>query len=228
MEHRVPDNRNPHGYTVRRTRVENVLHVPKLDIRLLSMGMLLRSGLNMSGTENALTFSSKSQVVYYCEVSQPGSTIYQLHTRILHGASKILMELETIYTVDYDTVHRRFGHPSQEALRHMPRHTEGFPSGISIPKTPAQPCKGCAQGKLPSKSFPASDTRADRPFEKIHSDLKSFLKKSYLGYNYFMSFMHDHTSHAWITPLKAKSDAHSALNHFIAYVKNQFSTTIKR
>ncbi|KAL1684761.1 hypothetical protein GGG16DRAFT_16900, partial [Schizophyllum commune] len=49
-------------------------------------------------------------------------------------------------------------------------------------------CKGCAEGKMHARSFPSSEHRATKPFEKIHSDLKQFPTVSYHKYRYFMSF----------------------------------------
>jgi len=102
----------------------------------------------------------------------------------------------------------------------------GFPKGISFPK--ADPiCPGCAKGKMPSKSFPTSESHATKPFEKIHSNLKSFSVVSYHKHKYYISFVDDYSSYSWIMSLHAKSSAIAALKHFLAMVKNQFNTTIR-
>ena len=48
---------------------------------------------------------------------------------------------------------------------------------------------------MPSKTFPPSGTRASKPFELIHSDLKSFPIESYRKYRYSIIFFDDFTSH---------------------------------
>ena len=80
---------------------------------------------------------------------------------------------------------------------------------------------------MPSKSFPPSTSRAKKPFEKIHSDLKSFPVESYHRYKYFIAFFDDYTSHGWIVLLRKKDDAIKALRDFVAMVKTQFNASIK-
>jgi len=80
---------------------------------------------------------------------------------------------------------------------------------------------------MPSKSFPTSESRATKPFEKIHSDLKSFSVVSYHKFKYYISFVDDYSSYSWIVCLPAKSSAIAVLKHFLTMVKNQFNTTIK-
>jgi len=78
-----------------------------------------------------------------------------------------------------------------------------------------------------SKSFPESNSRATAAFQLVHTDLKSFPVESYSKYRYFISFLDDYTSHAWIVLLRRKSDAIDATRHFNAMVKTQFSTSVK-
>jgi len=76
----------------------------------------------------------------------------------------------TMYVADYRTWHKRLGHMSEQAFRQLMDNAKDF-SRIKIPKsTPV--CPGCAQGKMASKSFPDSQSRATSNFELIHSDLK--------------------------------------------------------
>jgi len=103
--------------------------------------------------------------------------------------------------------------------------TTGFPPNISFPNNDSV-CRGCAEGKMHSKSYPDSQTRATWPFGKIHLDLKQFPIESYHKFKYFMSFFDDFSSRAWTVVLKTKGAANSAMQQFIAMVKNQYSTTI--
>ena len=122
-------------------------------------------------------------------------------------------------------MHRRLGHPSTTVLRRAQGSTAGFPS-IKFPtKTPL--CPGCALGKMHNLSFPPSKNRTKERLIRIHSDIKSFPLESYHRYKYFISFVDDYTSFAWITLLRAKSSAITALHEFLAMVRNQYGTTIK-
>ena len=55
---------------------------------------------------------------------------------------------------------------------------------------PNQPCEGCLLGKQFRKRFPKdSNSRAQKPFKLIHTDVRGLSKPSYLGKNnYFILF----------------------------------------
>ncbi|KAL7284847.1 hypothetical protein ACG7TL_002160 [Trametes sanguinea] len=67
-----------------------------------------------------------------------------------------------------------------------------------------------------------------RPFELIHSDLKSFPVDSYHKYKYAIMFLDDHTSYAWAVCLRSKDAALTATKHFLANVENQFKTKVQK
>ena len=50
---------------------------------------------------------------------------------------------------------------------------------------------------------------------------------SYRKYKYFIVFLDDHTSYAWITLLCDKASAITALKQWLTLIKNQFDLTIK-
>ena len=159
--------------------------------------------------------------VLSCSPHEEGQTIYWLKAQ-MQSAADLALSTSTVFSVDYDIWHKRFGHPSKDVLRKAPENVKGFPQNLEIPKE-TTPCPGCAKGKMPSRSFPPSQSRASRPFELIHSDLKEFPVLSYHKHKYFISFLDDFTSHAWIILLHKKSDAHQALRQFAAMVKTQYS-----
>lgn len=192
------------------------------------MGEFLTSGLLVRGSAEKISlYSEKNKNVdaVTCKPRQSGQTIFWAETRVQSAAS--LQKVETVYSVNYDLLHKRFGHPSKDVLRKAQEHTKNFPKGITFPKENPV-CRGCAEGKMPSKSYPQSESRTTEPFELIHSDLKELPVQSYHKYEYFMVFLDDNSSHGWITHLRKKSDAVKAAKDFIAYVKNQFGVTIKQ
>ena len=86
--------------------------------------------------------------------------------------------MSTVFPVDYDLWHKRFGHPSKQVLREAQGHVKKFPKGLKFPIKESV-CHGCTEGKMHSHSFSESQSHATRPFERIHSDLKSFPVESY-------------------------------------------------
>src|SRR6201984_1837554 len=205
------------------TRIHPVLYIPKLTTRLLSLGEFLQQGLSVSGDAWRISIQKRYQVVLQCAPLVQGQTVYWLDASVSDVDTS---KAHNIYSVDYDLMHKRLGHPSKDVLTHAKNKTKGFPKDLIIPTKP-HVCPGCAQGKMPATSHPPSETRASAPFERIHSDLKSFPIRSYHKYQYFISFFDDYTSYAWIVLLRKKSAAINALKQFLAMVKNQYNATVK-
>ena len=205
------------------TRIHPVLYIPAITTRLLSMGEFLQQGLRVKGNSQRITLTHKNKPFVQCKPLIIGQSLYWLDALTTTVEARFT---ETIYKVDYDLMHRRFGHPSKEVLRRAKDHTKGFPDGIIIPTT-SKVCPGCAQGKMPAASHPKSDSRATEAFKRIHSDLKSFPVPSYHKYKYFIVFLDDYTSFAWITLLRDKASAITALNQWLALINNQYGINIK-
>ena len=79
---------------------------------------------------------------------------------------------------------------------------------------------------MPSASFPPSPSQATRPFEIIHTDLKSFPVLPYHKYKYIVTFLDNYTSHGWVVRLKLKSGVKSIMKQFTALIKNWFNFTV--
>ena len=131
----------------------------------------------------------------------------------------------SVFIADYDIWHKRFGHPSREVLK-CSRELDGFPKDLEYPEHDPV-CPGCVEGKMHSKSFPDSPSRAQKPFDLVHSDLKEMPVLSYSKYKYIITFLDDCTSHAWVTLLCKKSETLTAFKHFHAMIKTQFNATLR-
>jgi hypothetical protein len=208
---------------VKTTRIYPVCFVPGMSIRLLSMGLFLNNKQEVRGTSKSLSFSDlvSHQRLLSAYPLQPLDTIFW----VVPPEPALIAKISTIYMVDYDVWHKRFGHPSKDVLRHA-KELKNFPGDLPFPEH-SPLCRGCAEGKLHSKSFPESDSRARRPFDLVHSDLKEFPILSYSKYKFFVSFLDDCSSHAWVVLLRKKSDTLKVFKHFIAMIKTQFNATLK-
>ena len=80
---------------------------------------------------------------------------------------------------------------------------------------------------MTKSSFPVSDQRSAKPFDKVHMDLKSMPTRSYRGYNFFLILFDDCTSHGWTVNLKHKFDANAAIRQFVAMVRTQYGKVIR-
>ena len=81
---------------------------------------------------------------------------------------------------------------------------------------------------MTQRSFLPILRHTSKPFELIHSDLKSFSTISYHKYCYIIIFFDDYTSSGWLTCLSAKSAAINATCQFLAAVETQYSTRIQQ
>ena len=171
------------------TRVHPVLYIPEMSIHLLSMGEFLQQGMCVLGNSLQITLQNKKHSFVQCKPLMTGQTLYWLDAETTFINAQVV-DTPDVYKVDYDLMHCCLSHPSKEVLRHAKDHTKGFPDGITIPSTPDL-CPGCVQGKMPAASHPLSATRAKAPFDRIHSDLKSFPLPSYRKYKYFIVFLDD-------------------------------------
>jgi len=120
--------------------------------------------------------------------------------------------------------HKCLGHPSKDVLKRA-KELKDFPNDLVFPEH-SPLCRGCAEGKMHSKSFPESDSQASKLFQLMHSDLKEFPVESYSKYIYIITFLDDYSSHAWIALLRKKSQTLTAFKHFDAMVRNQFKVAI--
>lgn len=207
------------------TRLSDVLYVPGMsqDSKLISMGMLLKAGLRVYGDEETLTFINKfdDEVLEFQQKDDKEALFWLKATTT---KPKYLMSMRTISKESYGLMHRRFAHASKEAIRRAQKNTNNFPQ-IHIPSE-KHICTSCAEAKMTEYSFSDNLDCADTAFFRIHSDLKEFSTKSYHGYKYFISFIDDYSSFAWILLLKTKDQAFDAMKEFYQQVQVQYNTQI--
>jgi hypothetical protein len=124
-----------------------------------------------------------------------------------------------------DLAHRRFAHLSEKMLHKFPSATLGYPPVDG--KLSSGSCSGCAQGKMHQRAYPPTSRQVSKPFELIHSDLKSFPVESYHRYKYVIVFYDDYSLYAWILCLRQKSSAISATKQFIAIVNTYYESAVR-
>ena len=78
-----------------------------------------------------------------------------------------------------------------------------------------------------NRTFPENPIRAAKPFERIHSDLRTYPVLSYSKYKYYISFVDDCTSAAWVVNLRKKSDAYEATKEFLEMILTQYGVKVQ-
>jgi len=151
--------------------------------------------------------------------------MFWIHAHVV-DQTKLTLLNPILKSEKHDLWHRRLAHPSDEVLRHFARSTKNFPK-FQIPKEHKTVCKGCAKGKMTDKPHSENPKRMEKPFERVHCDLKEFAVQSYYKCKYFICFLDDATSHGWLYFLTKKSQAAEAINTFEAMAKTQYNATVK-
>ena len=203
-------------------RIAPVFYIPDLSMRLLSLGVFLRGGLQLNGNTEHISLLQDRQEFLTFLPRWDGATIFIIRTYL--GAKPSIRAAEQIFHPDFETYHQRFAHPSNNVLHKISKYTNGLPSQIQIPENHI--CPGCEQGKKMNKSFPSTKTHTSKPFELVHSDLKSLPVESYHKYKYSIVFLDDFSSNAWTINLRTKDATLPATKRFITMVKTQFNTNI--
>ena len=195
------------------------------------MGVFLENKNQIVGTADKIhVINQKGKTIMSCTPHfKVEDTIYWAFTHIENSESMQLVNVAmSIHIADYQIWHRRLGHMNNQALMKMPHCTTNFPKEIYKHKFSPEICSGCMEGKMMSKSFPDSESRASKNFELIHLDLKSLPVDSYHKYKYFIVFVDDKSSAYWIQCLKLKSDTSKAITNVEALVRVQYKSMICR
>ena len=204
--------------------VAPVYYVPGMDRRLLSIGQFRKAGLEiMPSPFNRLDLGRDSSTYFSFEMS-PINDLYVMDADVITVESYKYSKANTL-AVDQSILHQRLGHPSLDVLKHVRRHAVGVPECTIL--RDEHPCEACAEGKMPASPFPASTSRAEFIFDLVHSDLMELPIKTRGGLKYVLTFFDDHTSHAWISLIRRKSDAAKHVKEFVAMVQTQFGKVMK-
>ncbi|RVW32186.1 Retrovirus-related Pol polyprotein from transposon RE2 [Vitis vinifera] len=121
--------------------------------------------------------------------------------------------------------HRRLGHPNTQILSHvlnsdLPGNKDRYSLSLE--------CDSCKLGKSKTLPFPLHASRASHCFDLIHSDVWGPSPvSSYEKFKYYVTFIDDHSRFTWVYFLCSKSEVFRTFTEFLAYVDNQFSTSIK-
>ncbi len=207
-------------------RIAPVYHIPDLTARLLSLGQFLRNGLTVTGdTARISLFHDTGEIFMSFHPRNYMDSIYVVWNWP-HGLDAPHRQQRAANPstddIDYDIIHRRFGHPSKQVLRKLPDNVENLPPHVSIPPKDMSPCPGCAKGKLPAAPHPLRFQRAKASLELIHSDVMEFPAISYHKFKWAIVFVDDYSGYGWIVNLRSKDAALTATKHFFAMIEKQY------
>jgi hypothetical protein len=205
---------------------ENMLHVPKLFVKLLSMYQMMNSC-----TGKKVIFTPNFVDIYDMQTNSRVSTGEVNHQSILCTFSEFI-ELDYALLLTHADEssriwHERFGHLNFRYMQQLSKKilVDGLPD-IHFSKGV---CEGCVLGKHPQEKFvKGKSQRASTPLDLIHSDLMGpFLHPSIRKVRFVLIFVDDFSRFTWIYFLRKKSKVFQHLKDFKALVETQSRKKIK-
>ena len=205
------------GNISRNIVLNNVLYVPDIKKKLVSIPAIIKKGIDVSFVNNNCIFKVNGNSYNIGKLNN-GDKLYKLN-----------LSNESCYVMsnDVELWHLRYGHLSHDNILKL--HKNELVKGMDIKSksySPKSPCDGCLLGKQHRQPFPKkSNSNSAKPLELIHSDVCGPMKINSLGGSrYFITFIDDHSRfHS-----KSKSEALEKFKIFRNLVENQFGYKIKK
>jgi hypothetical protein len=205
---------------------ENVLHVSKLSVNLLSVYQMMNSG-----TGKKVVFTPNVVDIYDMKTNSKVATNEVNHQSRLYTFSKFIEPDSALLLTHVDESsriwHERFGHLNFRYMEQISKHrlVDGLPD-IYFSKGV---CEGCVLGKHPQENFDKGKSqRASAPLDLIHSDLMGpFPHPPISKARFVLIFVDDLLRFTWIYFLRQKSEVFQHLKDFKALVETQFGKKIK-
>ena len=190
--------------------IPDVLFVPGITKTLLATKSFTDQGLTIVISDTLRIRDRKGNTIITA----------QEHNGLHYLVKDLITEANT--SISMELAHRRFGHASDERVKHLPESVDG----IHINSKERRFCESCAHGKSRKQPFPQfRKTHANSPFEIVSSDLKGpFLVPSKEGYRYFITFNYQFSTWTWIKFLKHKS-AEEVLNAIKTFITDAQAET---
>lgn len=212
---------------VKKIRVYDVLHVPKLHVNLLSVGKLVSRGLKVHFNKMGCdVITEGGELLAKASLE---SNLYQLELKMVKECEVSTLAHTSENDGSMELWHKRLGHlnvKSVKALKHM---VFGMDLGKLSSNIDSIECEGCVEGKQARKSFPKDGaTRANKPLELVHSDVCGPMKTLSLGgTRYFLTFIDDFSRKIWVLPLKAKNEVLEKFKAWKTLVERQSELKLK-
>ena len=198
--------------------LNNVLHVPNIRAKLVSVALLGKVGVKVSFEYDKIIMT-KDNIFVGKGFCNQGLFVLSISKVMNENASS------SAYLVDsYDIWHARLGHVSSGYIKKM--QTLGLINNIDY--SGLSKCQICATSKLTKKTC-SSVTRETKLLELIHSDLGD-LKQTMTrgGKKFYVTFIDDYSRFARIYLLRSKDETFDMFLSYKAEVENQLDRKIKK
>jgi hypothetical protein len=203
---------------------ENVLHVPKLYINLLSVYQITQIGKRVEFTSDSVTVLDMhdSSIIAVGEVDHK-SQLYKFIKFTDYDSSLLFTHANESSRV----WHERFDHLNFRYMQQLSK--QGMVKGFPNIQFSEGVCEGCILGKhLEEKFEKGKARRASSSLDLVHSDLMGpFPHMSINKVRYVLTFIDDYSRYTWVYFLRQKSEVFEHLKDFKALVETQTRKKIK-
>lgn len=192
--------------------LKNVLYVPTLRRKLISVSRLANRDLAIEINKDIMTIKRGNKVVL---TGRRDGNLYSVEAT--EG------NVESNFSVA--VWHRRLGHVNNQTIKLMNKHKTVIGlDNISTSSEPqsSEPCKPCQLSKLTRHKIPLKTTpKSSIPGDRIHSDIAGPIDPiSHLGKRYFILFKDECSNFRTAYTLRSKEEAHDSIPKAIAYFKS--------
>jgi len=201
----------------------DVLCVPQLSFNLVSTSKLslnMNCSLIFSSNNCMIQDNTTKEMIVIVSVKVG---LYAFESSFFRNTATHTIALSFNCTVkDINLWHYRMGHLSDERLN-VVRTKYSY-----IPAKKPHLCDVCHHVKQKKLPFTLSRSHTTNIFELLHMDIWGpYSVISMHGFRYFLNIVDDFSRFTWVISLHTKSEVRNHIVNFIAYIENQFKTTVK-
>lgn len=197
--------------------LKDVLYVPEFEVNLISQGQLVEKGVTIHTDRKGSTLYYKDKVLAYGYKQGPMTLLYS--------------EIEVAYTsTTAPDWHARMAHIGQNALKALPKATEGCDQlANQLVTHDSKDCEICIQAKATSIIYRDRPEKTLQYLDKVHSDLCGpITPQTWSKKRYIISFIDDHTRYAEIALLATKDEAYNSYKEWVTRAERQSGLKIRR
>ena len=203
--------------------LKNVLYVPKLKKKLVSVSMFDDNGATVIFKNGGCTVIAGGKRFVFGEKV---GNLYRVRTAVAESCN---LSVSTPSKNSLELWHLRLGHLNIQDVKKL--STEKMVEGLTIENSRVSiaNCEGCCLGKQSRLPFPKkSSKKKDNVLDLVHSDVCGPLNIASVGGSlYFTTLIDDHSNFLWVYMLKQKSDFLDVFMEWIAMIENQTERKVK-
>jgi hypothetical protein len=205
----------------------DVLCVPLVKRKLISVGLLVKQGCRVIFSNNKCEVSDQGKIIMTGKLDREDL----FRVTAIKGNYRPSIVLNTENKPDkIKEWHERLGHASRSQLKYLVEQGIIKDFDLKELKNYTLGCVACEKGKMTRKSFSKRKDRYSTSVgDVIHSDVCGPITPIALGgYRYFVTFTDDYSRFTWVTPIKHKDEVLNLFKNLYNELKNQKGVKVKK